>query len=171
MYKSKRVTASQKRKEMLQGELFDVRARILEAASSLPLNKQDEVFLGTWSVKDLLAHLAGWDETNMRAVEEFLAGKLPSFYAYADKDWATYNAKLVAEYKREDFDELLTLVKATHRKLLDYLETILAVELERDRDIRYKGWIVTPYKLLMVEKKDEEKHYDQLYKFINEVKV
>lgn len=27
--------------------------------------KKDEIFLGDWSVKDLLAHLVGWDYTNL----------------------------------------------------------------------------------------------------------
>ena len=41
------------------------RRKILDAASSPSPEQQDEVFLGIWSVKDPLAHLAGWDVTNI----------------------------------------------------------------------------------------------------------
>ena len=45
--------------------LIETRRKILDAASSLSLEQQDEVLLGIWSVKDLLAHPAGWDVTNI----------------------------------------------------------------------------------------------------------
>ena len=45
--------------------LIETRRKILDAASSPSPEQQDEVFLGIWSVKDLLAHLAGWNVTNI----------------------------------------------------------------------------------------------------------
>lgn len=158
-------SAAQAKKEKLIAGLADVRRRILDAASSLSPSQQDEVFLGIWSVKDLLAHLAGWDFTNMAAAKEILAGKLPSFYAYHDRDWQTYNASLVAQYKREDFRELLALVRDSHRRLMDLLESIPASELDRDRGLRFKGYKVTIWRLLQVEKDDEEEHYTQMRQF------
>lgn len=44
---------------------METRRNSLDAASSPSPERQDEVFLGIWSVKDLLAHLAGWDVTNI----------------------------------------------------------------------------------------------------------
>jgi len=41
------------------------RRKILDAASAPSPEQRDEVFLGIWSVKDLLAHLAGWNVTNI----------------------------------------------------------------------------------------------------------
>jgi hypothetical protein len=158
----------QARKSGLISGLRDVRKRILALASSLSLNEQDEIYLGTWSCRDMLAHLAGWDETNKRAASEILEGTLPSFYEHSGKDWAEYNAKLVGEYGRDDFHELLSLVRETHRSMLSFIEDIPASGIWEDRGIRAKGWKVTIGRLLEVEKQDEEEHYSQLKEFIEQ---
>jgi hypothetical protein len=131
---------AQAKKEKIISELIETRRKILDAASSLSPEKQDEVFLGVWSVKDLLAHLVGWDFTNLEAAKSLLAGQLPSFYSYYDRDWKTYNARLVAEYKRDDFAELLSSVEDSLQQLTDFLETIPAEEFDKDRGVRHKGY-------------------------------
>jgi hypothetical protein len=128
----------------------------------MSIEAQEGIYLGTWSVKEMLAHLAGWDQTNIRAADEILAGDLPSFYEFSEKDWASYNAKLVSEYLCDDFGELISLVKSSHEGLLEKLETISAEELWMDRGIRAKGWKVTIGRLLEAELKDEEDHFTQL---------
>jgi hypothetical protein len=147
--------AQAKKDEIIRG-LVEARIKILDAASLLSPAEQDEVFLGVWSIKDLLAHLAGWDYTNLRAVEEILAGQKPSFWEHYDPNWKSYNARLVAEYKRDDFDELLTVVQESHRKLIDYLQTVPA-----DEYLKQKSMV----SLLRVEAKDEGKHHRQVEAF------
>ena len=70
--------------ETLKGELLssllETRGAILHKASQLSPEAQDTVFLGVWAVVDLIAHLAGWDFTNMAAAKDIQAGKLPEFY-------------------------------------------------------------------------------------------
>ena len=63
---------AQARKDALIANLAEARKNILNAASALPAKQRDEIFLGSWSVKDLLAHLIGWDYTNIQAVEAIL---------------------------------------------------------------------------------------------------
>ncbi len=138
------------------------RKKILDAASSLSPEQQDKVFLGVWSLKDLLAHLAGWDYTNIEAVKDLVAGKLPNFYAYYDRDWKTYNARLVEEYKKDDFAELISSVSKSHETLIDFLKTIPAEEFEKDRAVRFKGYKVTIARLLQVEINDEKIHWSQI---------
>ncbi|MBC7264825.1 MAG: DinB family protein [Chloroflexi bacterium] len=158
-------TTAQSKKETIISELVEARKMILEAASSLPPEKRDEVFLGIWSVRDLLAHLAGWDFTNLQAAQEILAGRLPAFYARYDHDWQTYNAELVSMYKRDDFASLLALVKGSHRRLIEFLQTIPADEFERKRGLRWQGHEVTIAGLLEVEAADERTHYAQIREF------
>lgn len=156
--------AAQTKKEKVISELVETRTRILDAASSLPQENQDEIFLGTWSVKDLLAHLVGWDFTNLQATQEILAGRLPSFYARYDRDWKTYNAELVTRYKRESFADLLALVEDSHQRLIEFLKTIPADEFEKDRGLRWQGYEITLAGLLEVEGQDEKTHYAQVKK-------
>jgi len=166
MGKRTRATAQQRRDRII-AELVQVRGSILDTAASLSPGAQDEVFLGVWSAKDLLAHLIGWDLTNLQAAKELLAGRLPSFYAHYDHDWRTYNARLVAEHRREDFAALLAAVEDSHRQLVAYLETVPAREFDRDMGQRFRGWKVTIARLLQVEISDEQVHHSQLEGFVS----
>jgi len=56
-------------RDALVAGLVEARQNILDAASALPARARDEVFLGSWSIKDLLAHLIGWGFTNIDAVK------------------------------------------------------------------------------------------------------
>ncbi len=157
--------STQEKKDKIISELVEARRKILDAAYSLPEEKQDEVFLGVWSVKDLLAHLVGWDYTNIQAVGELLEAKLPAFYSYYDRDWKTYNARLVEEHKKDDFVELLASVEASHRELISLLETVPAEEFEKDRGIRSGRYKVTIARILQTEADDEKKHHTQMKEF------
>jgi hypothetical protein len=159
------VEAAAMRKEELIADLADTRSRLLAAATSLPAPQQDQVFLGVWSVKDLLAHLVGWDYANLEAVKAILAGKLPAFYAHHDRDWQTFNARLVAEYKKDDLSELDASLAASHRQLLDYVRTIPAEAFDEDRGVRFKGYKVTIGRTLQYEADDEKVHLDQITSF------
>lgn len=46
-------------------------------------------------VKDLLAHLIGWDYTYLQAFQDVREGRLPEFFAHFNPDWRKYNAALV----------------------------------------------------------------------------
>jgi hypothetical protein len=157
--------AAQAKKDKIIAELVEARGKILDAASSLPPADQDRVFLGVWSVKDLLAHFVGWDFANLEAAQAILAGQLPGFYAHYDHDWRTYNARLVTEYKREDFADLLASVQSSHQKLIGFLETIPAEEFDKDRGVRFKGYKVTIARTLEAELEDEKTHHTQVDEF------
>jgi hypothetical protein len=141
--------------EIISG-LVGVRRKILDVVASLPPAAQDEVFLGEWSIKDVLAHLVGWDYTNLEAVKEVLAGRKPSFFEHHDRDWRSYNARLVEEYKKEDLGELLASVEGSHQKLIAFLQSVPAEEYVRKTRVA---------SLLGAETKDEEEHYRQIKEF------
>jgi hypothetical protein len=153
------------RKQALVAGLRDARRRILETAALLPAPARRRSFLGTWSLRELLAHLEGWDHTNARATEELLRGRLPGFYRYADHDWQSYNATLVRRYGRRNYRSLVASVKRSHRGLLRLLEAVPAEEMWKDRGIRYRGWRVTIGRLMEAECRDEEKHCRELLAF------
>lgn len=150
--------------ELLFG-LKAVRESILVEALALPAEARDRVFLGTWSVMDLLAHLAGWDFTNLQAAKDVLDSLLPEFYDHRDADWRAYNALLVGKYQRTDFNEQVKLVRDAQRQLLDFLQTLPAEDFKRDTGVRYKGIKVTIARLLQSELEDEETHFEQVLEF------
>lgn len=157
-------------KAELISHLIDIRSAILHEASQLSPAAQNTIFLGTWSLKDLLAHLAGWDFTNLAAAKDIQAGKLPEFYALYDKDWKTYNAGLVEKYKREDFEELLALVRDSQRQLIEYQESLPAEAFNKDFGVRSgRNYKVTIARLLEAKWQDEQKHLEQIRAFASKV--
>jgi len=160
-------TKSQTTKQELISALLETRTTILHEASQLSPTVQDTVFLGEWSVVDLIAHLIGWDFANLAAAKDIQAGKLPAFYAHYDEDWKTYNAELVAKYKRDDFEELLALVRDSQRQLIAYLENIPSQAFEKDFGVRTgRNYKVTIARLLQAEWKDEQEHLRQIQDFV-----
>lgn len=154
-------------KHDLLSALLETRTSILQEASQLSPTARNTVFLGVWSLKELIAHLIGWDFTNLAAAKDIQAEKLPAFYARYDKDWKTYNAGLVSTYKRDDFDELLALVRDSHRRLIEYLESVPAEVFERDFGVRSgRGTRVTIARLLQAEWQDEQEHLRQIQDFM-----
>ena len=69
---------------------------------------------------------------------------------------------MVAEYKREDFADLLASVEDSHQKLIGLLEAIPAEEFDRDRGVRFKGYKVTIARTLEAELEDEREHHRQI---------
>ena len=158
------------RKERTIANLIETRQNILAEASRLSDAERDQIFLGIWSIKDLLAHLIGWDETNLEAAKSVLNGKLPSFYEYRDHDWQTYNAMLVKKYKRDDFNELVTALEQSQKKFVDFLQMIPPEQFNKDFGVRFRGYKVTVQRLLEAELEDEQTHLQQIVTFIQELR-
>jgi len=163
-------TKAQAKKEQLLAELQETRSSILKEVAVLSAKKQDEIFLGIWSVKDILAHLAGWDYANLEAAKAVLAGKLPAFYEHHDRDWQTYNAMLVAKYKRDSLKELLALVENSQQELIEFLQSVAPELLSKDFGVRFRGYKVTIQRLLEADIKDVQVHCQQIKDFFKKKK-
>jgi len=153
---------SQLKKNTLIADMLATRQDILAAAAEVPPALRSKVFLGSWSVLDLLAHLAGWDDANRQAVEAIHGGQLPAFYDYAERNWTSFNAKLVSEYRLDDFDALVKRVSSCQQQLVDVLEDVPADDFDRDFKVRFKGYKVTISRLLRAELQDEKVHLSQI---------
>ena len=165
MAKKSTVHLTQEKEELLR-DLVRIRNRILDVASSIPAERSGDIFLGIWSTKDLLAHLVGWDYTNLDAAKSIRAGRLPKFYAHHDRDWASYNAQLVAQYKKENIGELIHSSRDSHQQLLSYLESLTTEAFFEDTGVRAGRYKVTIDRLMKVEHDDEEKHLAQIESFV-----
>lgn len=153
------------RKAALIDDLVDARDRLIRAAQSVPEDQRDEAFLGTWCIKDMLAHLIGWDFTNLQAVQEIIGGQAPAFFSYFDKDWQSYNATLVQKYRIEPFEELLEKAAESHAQWIQYLKSLSADEVVNGKGRSPKGRTITIRNLLIAEASDERNHTEQVLRF------
>ncbi|MBN2256860.1 MAG: ClbS/DfsB family four-helix bundle protein [Anaerolineaceae bacterium] len=149
-------------KKALLTAFHDNRQALLTCARSWPYDRTEEIFLGSWSVLDLLAHLSGWDEANRAAVSDVQVGKLPEFYAHKDPDWQTFNAMSVRQYRRPSLPQQINQVNQTVGLLEDCLMELDAAAFYKDYGVRYKGWKVIIARLIESELHDERIHLEQM---------
>ena len=90
-----RISPDLRKSQLLDG-LEQARNGFLDELSSLPPEKRSEVFLGTWSAHDLVAHLIGWDFANIQAARDILADQ-PVSYTHLDV------------YKRQSLDFTISM--------------------------------------------------------------
>ena len=158
------------RKDPILSGLMETRQSILVEASKLSAKQQDQVFLGIWSIKDVLAHMSGWEHTNLRAAKAILKGKLPSFYKHRDHEWQTCNAILVKKHTRASMPELLTAIRESQEQLMKFLRALPAEQFNKDFGVRFRGYKVTIQHLLEAEQEDEQTHLEQIVDFIKDTR-
>ncbi len=164
---------SQKKLQKLEGDkqvlleaFAQVRGRILEASHQIAPQDVDIPFVGTWNILDLLAHLRGWDFTNLQAAQDILKGKLPDLYSQYDKDWRSYNAGLVARHKQAGLEQMLQAIEESHTALVACLRGLSAEQLLTDQGVRHGSYKVIISRLIQAETKDEARHLSQIENFL-----
>ena len=79
--------------------------------------------MGTWSVKDVLAHVTTWEEEALRHLPLIAQGGTPPRYA-AKGGIDAFNARM-AERKRDlPLADVLVQLHATHRRLIDLIHGV-----------------------------------------------
>ena len=97
--------------------------------------------VGDWSIKNVLAHLAGWEEWIIRALPIMLAGgELPEDLRAAARDENRYNREQVAEREELTPGEQLMELERIRATLIEYIRTLDEATLNRPQPWpRWKG--------------------------------
>jgi hypothetical protein len=108
---------------------MDARKQLLEQAEQeyaelkgaiADLSERDmrQVWLGHWSVRDILAHITGWHAEMIPALERLQPAEAPyPDGAYDDTD--SWNARFLAARHDRATDDLVREMDASHRDLLN----------------------------------------------------
>lgn len=152
--------------EALIAEFDRVRDEFVSAVALVPPELRDVPFVGVWDVRDVIAHTVGWDYTNIEALPDFRAGRLPAFFARYDADWAAINAALVARYRFDDWDALLASLRTSQRAFTDAMRSLTGDELDTTaswgkRRISLRG-------MMHAVSRDESQHVAQVRAFLSE---
>jgi hypothetical protein len=95
--------------------------------------------VNSWTPRDIVAHLIGWNRHIMLGAKQILSGELPFYDVDAGPDYSKVNAALVRKYGDTDPSVLLdTLAKST-RELIVFLRAIAPEVWDRDFGVRHKG--------------------------------
>ncbi|TET44221.1 ClbS/DfsB family four-helix bundle protein [candidate division TA06 bacterium] len=96
--------------------------------------------MGSWSVKDVVAHLVFWDEELLRSIEALMRGDRPAFL---DQDWDSLNAREVARRKDQSLEEMLQDLEESGRGVKSLIASLDEGQLSLRRGQKWKTWDVT----------------------------
>ncbi len=79
---------------------------------------------GSWSVKDIIAHVTTWEEESLKHLPLILAGERPPRYSLAHGGIDAFNAKTSGQKKDIPLSEVLRQRDETHGRLLDFIQGV-----------------------------------------------
>jgi uncharacterized damage-inducible protein DinB len=137
------------------------RRLLLDSIRAVPPEMRKEPFVGKWSLHEVVAHLIGWDRTNVSTVDSILAGQLPAFYERFEPNWESFNDDLVAQNDNEDWDELMTALEASQAAALARLRALPPEALTRPGPV-WRTRQVTIAGVIRSATRDEHEHLGQV---------
>ena len=91
---------------------------------------------GEWSLKDILGHVATWEEEMVTYLPVMLSGERQPRYKDLYGSIDEFNAMKVAEKRDLTLDEIRDQLEETHQRLIAYLETVPEEHLIKENRIR-----------------------------------
>lgn len=91
------------------------------------LSKEDLVMpnlLGNWTIKEIVAHLSGWETIVLREIDQILKNNMPETVGISDEEVDRINIDEVKKRDHLDFNETLNDWKVTFEKLHSKLENL-----------------------------------------------
>ena len=91
---------------------------------------------GTWSVKDIIAHVTTWEAEALAHLPVILAGGKPPRYSVAHGGIDAFNARMTSRNRELTLAEVRRRRDDTHRRLLDLIQNAPEGALDSDTRVR-----------------------------------
>ena len=91
---------------------------------------------GTWSVKDIIAHVSVWEEEALTHLPVVLAGKRPPRYSVTHGGINAFNAQMTAKNRERSLAEVLRRRDDIHNRLVEFVQRV--PESECGGDTRFR---------------------------------
>ena len=105
-------------KEELLNEAAREYKALHEALQGLNETQMTEVWLGTWSVRDIVAHIAGWHQEMAPALERMARGERPVHEGVSYDDVDAWNERFTAARRTLTVADVLLELDKTHEAFL-----------------------------------------------------
>jgi hypothetical protein len=79
---------------------------------------------GTWSIKDIIAHVTSWEEESLTHVPLILAGEKPPRYSVTYGGIDAFNAQTTEQKRNLPLSEVLRQRDDTHRRLIEFIHRV-----------------------------------------------
>ena len=116
-----------------------------------------------WTPRDVIAHLAWWNNNMLVACKDLQRGKTPSYYADTLNDYRNINARAIAQFRAQEKRALLNQLQATLFEFAEYLAALDAKEWDAERGITHpRGGAATISRIVESFIGDYETHTKQI---------
>jgi hypothetical protein len=89
-----------------------------------------------WSVKDIIAHVTWWEEEALTHLPLILAGGRPPRYSVRYGGIDAFNAQMTEQKRKLSLSEVLRQRDDTHRRLIDFIQSVAEDQIARETRIR-----------------------------------
>lgn len=79
--------------------------------------------IGTWSLKDILAHVTTWEEEALKVLPLILKGGRPPRYSVMYGGIDAFNAQRTEQKRSLSLSDVMAQLDDTHRRLIDYVQS------------------------------------------------
>jgi hypothetical protein len=116
----------------LLAELELERKQLLRNIDYCRIRDIDRPFIGEWSLKDIVGHVASWEAEAITALREIRAGRHVHLLDFDRGDVDAWNQDHVERKRHVDFFSLLAQLKDGRQRLLDELAAVSDEELSAE---------------------------------------
>lgn len=78
--------------------------------------------IGTWSVKDILAHVTTWEEETLKVLPLIIQGRQLPRYSVVYGGIDAFNAQMAEQKRNLSLAEVVTQLDKIHSRLIDYIQ-------------------------------------------------
>jgi len=89
-----------------------------EAIHGLNEEHLNEVWLGTWSIRDIIAHISGWQQEMTPALERLARGERPISAGVSYDDVDVWNARFASARRGREVTDVLLELDRTHERFM-----------------------------------------------------
>src|SRR5262245_17392662 len=91
---------------------------------------------GSWSVRDIIAHVTIWEEEALKHLPLIIEGQKPPRYSVKYGGIDAFNALMIEQRKELSLSDILRQLDRTHRRLIDYCESVPGEQFSRETRFR-----------------------------------
>jgi len=100
------------------------RRETMDAINGIPEDKMTVPSFGTWSVKDVLCHLASWEQLAVADLQRVGRGHIPQLATFRPEDVDDWNAWLMRSRNLFPLPQVMFELEDARRQLVDALNAL-----------------------------------------------
>ena len=130
------IKSNQYKWKELQRKLAAVEEEFIQVIDSFNAKVRDQkIAVGSWSVKDISAHIVGWEVEVVKQFKAFLVN--PDVDDTYDID--SFNENSVVSRKNKTWNEIIEELKSTQEELSAFISTLSQKDI--DTEERFSEWV------------------------------